>query len=243
MDNVFNKFSNPDADNFKEGGMLLVDKPLGWTSFDVVNKLRYSIRHLLGLKKYKVGHAGTLDPLATGLLLICFSKYTKKIEELTIQDKTYEGVIRLWCTTPSYDAECEVDCYYPQTKYSREELSLLANSFLGLSDQIPPIFSAIKKDGVAYYKMARKGVSMDIPSRKVHIHSFDLTDFSLPEVGFEVSCSKGTYIRSLAHDFGQKLGNGAYLSSLRRTKVGEYHVDNAWELDKLVNYINRQTTK
>lgn len=239
MDKVFEKDKFPNTEDFKEGGLLMIDKPIGWTSFDVVNKLRYSIRRHLGVKKYKVGHSGTLDPLATGLLLICFSKYTKRIEELMTFSKSYTGCMTLWATTPSYDAEHDVDIYYPHIVFSNDELEQARFSFLGNIQQYPPVYSAIKKDGVAYYKMARKGIDVDIHPRSVEISKFDLTDVDLPRVEFSVDCSKGTYIRSLAYDFGAKLGSGAYLSELRRTKIGHFDVNNAWTVQDLVNYIDQ----
>ena len=238
MDRVFPSSTSFDISDLREGGMFLVDKPLQWTSFDVVNKLRYAIRHKLGQKRYKIGHAGTLDPLANGLLLLCFSKYTKKIESLMIHDKAYSGTIRLWGTTPSYDAELPLDVYYPQQQYTRAELIVAAKQLTGAIEQVPPIYSAIKKNGVPLYKLARKGKKANIEPRSIHIHSFDLGEIALPEVSFEVACSKGTYIRSLAYDMGRFLNNGAYLSELRRTSIGPYQVDDAWQLEDLVSYIS-----
>ncbi len=238
MDRVFIAGSSFEIADLREGGMFLVDKPLEWTSFDVVNKLRYTIRHKLGQKRYKIGHAGTLDPLASGLLLLCFSKYTKKIESLMIHDKSYSGSIRLWATTPCYDAELPVDTYYPELKYDRMALESALEGLRGPIEQVPPLYSAIKKNGVALYKLARKGKKTKIEARQIQIHSFDLTEIDLPEVSFEVSCSKGTYIRSLAYDFGRLLNNGAYLSKLRRTSIGPYQVSDAWQLEDLVSYIS-----
>jgi len=237
MDRVFGRAQTMSIEDLREGGMLLVDKPLGWTSFDVVNKLRYTIRHQLGLKRYKIGHAGTLDPLATGLLLICFSKYTKKIETLMAHHKSYSGTIRLWATTPCYDAELAIDVYYPRTQFKPSELHSAAERLTGEVKQMPPIYSAIKKNGVALYKLARKGKTTTIEPREVTIHTFELLSQELPEVHFKASCSKGTYIRSLAYDFGAMLNNGAYLSSLRRHSIGEYQVDDAWQLNDLVDHI------
>jgi len=237
MDRVFSKTQTISIEDLREGGMLLVDKPLEWTSFDVVNKLRYTIRHKLGQKRYKIGHAGTLDPLATGLLLLCFSKYTKKIELLMTRHKSYSGTIRLWATTPCYDGELPIDQYYPCREFEQSQLQATANQLTGQLKQMPPMFSAIKKNGVPLYKLARKGKKANIEPRDITIHSFNLLSHELPELSFYVSCSKGTYIRSLAHDFGALLNNGAYLSSLRRHTIGEYHIDDAWQLNDLVDHI------
>ncbi len=238
MDRVFPSGSYFDIFDLKEGGMFLIDKPLQWTSFDVVNKLRYAIRHKLGQKKYKIGHAGTLDPLASGLLLLCFSKYTKKIESLMIHDKSYSGKMRIWGTTPSYDAELPMDVYYPQQQYSRAQLLSAAEQLTGTIEQLPPMYSSIKKNGVPLYKLARKGKKTNVEPRSIHIHSFELGEIELPEVSFEVACSKGTYIRSLAYDMGRLLNNGVYLSKLRRRSIGPYQVDEAWQLEDLVSYIS-----
>ena len=238
MDRVFGRTQSINIDDLREGGMLLVDKPLEWTSFDVVNKLRYTIRHKLGQKRYKIGHAGTLDPLASGLLLLCFSKYTKKIESLMTHHKSYSGTIRLWATTPCYDRELPIDVYYPNRQFSQDQLLSTAKSLTGDIKQMPPMYSAIKKNGVPLYKMARKGKKAVIEPRPVTIHSFDiLSQDQLSEVSFSASCSKGTYIRSLAYDFGQLLNNGAYLSSLRRHTIGDYNVDDAWQLNDLADHI------
>jgi tRNA pseudouridine55 synthase len=237
MDRVFGRTSSISIEDLREGGMLLVDKPLEWTSFDVVNKLRYTIRHKLGQKRYKIGHAGTLDPLASGLLLLCFSKYTKKIESLMTRDKSYSGTIRLWATTPCYDSELPVDQYFPCTAFTESQLLSVAQQLTGDIKQMPPIYSAIKKNGVPLYKLARKGKKAVIEPRDITIHSFDILSQDLPEISFQASCSKGTYIRSLAHDFGGLLNNGGYLSSLRRLSVGEYKVDDAWQLNDLVDHI------
>ncbi len=238
MDRVFRRGDTLTIEDLQEGGVLLIDKPLEWTSFDVVNKLRYAIRKKLGLKKYKIGHAGTLDPLATGLLVICFKKYTKKINEMIDWDKSYTGTIRLWGTTPSYDAELPIDTYYPQQCYDDKELEQIRQRFLGDQMQFPPKYSAIKKNGVPLYKLARKGKDVEVKARPVHISQFDLTRVDFPHIDFESSVSKGTYIRSLAHDYGQALGNGAYLSALRRTRVGTFTVEGAWDVLELTDVIN-----
>ncbi len=237
MDRVFGRTESLSIEDLREGGMLLVDKPLEWTSFDVVNKLRYTIRHKLGQKRYKIGHAGTLDPLATGLLLLCFSKYTKKIESLMTHDKSYSGTIRLWATTPCYDAELPIDTYYPCTEFEQSQLVAVVEQLTGNIKQMPPMYSAIKKNGIPLYKLARKGKKANIEARDITIHSFELLNADLPKLDFKASCSKGTYIRSLAYDFGALLNNGAYLSRLRRDSIGEYQVDDAWQLNDLVDHI------
>lgn len=223
--------------NFKEGAMLLVDKPLEWTSFDVVNKIRYALKKALNVRKIKVGHAGTLDPLATGLLIICTGKFTKKIETYQSQYKVYDGSIRLGATTPSYDAETAVNEIFSLENMTSEMIYDAVPHFVGEIDQIPPMFSAIKVDGQPLYKKARKGQEVRIKSRRVTIHDFKIANIRFPEVDFEVKCSKGTYIRSLAYDFGQKLDNGAYLTKLRRTHIGEHALENAWQLDDLITHI------
>lgn len=223
--------------NFKEGATLLVDKPLEWTSFDVVNKIRYALKKALNVRKIKVGHAGTLDPLATGLLIICTGKFTKKIETYQSQYKVYDGSIRLGATTPSYDAETAVNEIFPLENITHEMIYDNVKHFLGEIEQIPPMFSAIKVDGQPLYKKARKGQEVKIKSRKVTIHDFKVTNIRFPDLDFEVKCSKGTYIRSLAYDFGQKLDNGAYLTKLRRTQIGEHSLKDAWQLEDLITHI------
>ena len=214
-------------DDFLEGQILLLDKPLGWTSFQAVNSVKWTIRKKFQLKKLKIGHAGTLDPLATGLLVVCTGKFTKKIAELQGQLKEYTGTITLGATTPSYDLETEVQEIKNTESLTRQEIIDTTNQFMGKIEQKPPLFSALKKDGKRLYKYAREGTAVDIPSRTVEIFDFEITDIKMPNVQFRVVCSKGTYIRSLAHDFGQALGVGGYLSALRRTKIGEYYVDKA----------------
>ncbi|WP_052598667.1 tRNA pseudouridine(55) synthase TruB [Aureispira sp. CCB-QB1] len=223
--------------DFKEGATLLVDKPLEWTSFDVVNKIRYALKKALGVRKIKVGHAGTLDPLATGLLIICTGKFTKKIETYQSQYKVYDGSIRLGATTPSYDAETAVNEIFTLDNITPEMIANNVPHFVGEIEQIPPMFSAIKVDGQPLYKKARKGQEVKVKSRKVTIHDFKITNIRFPDLDFEVKCSKGTYIRSLAHDFGQKLDNGAYLTKLRRTQIGEHTLKDAWQLDDLITHI------
>ncbi len=220
--------------DFQAGAMLLVDKPKGWTSFDVVNKIRYKIKHRLGVKKIKVGHAGTLDPMATGLLIICTGKFTKKIDSYQGLPKEYTGTIQLGATTPSYDAESEVDETFSTTHITPELLEEKRLTFLGEQAQIPPMFSAIKVDGQRLYKKARKGEKIELKPRQVTIFDFDLTDIRSEAVDFRVTCSKGTYIRSLAYDYGKSVNSGGYLTVLCRTKIGEYCLEDAWNLEELV---------
>lgn len=229
-------------DDFKTGSLLLVDKPMEWTSFDVVNKLRSSIKHKLGIKKIKVGHAGTLDPMATGLLIICTGKWTKRLSDYQGMPKAYTGTMQLGATTPSYDAETDVDTRYPTDQITPELMEQTRHQFIGDIEQVPPIFSAIKVDGQPLYKKARKGETVVIKSRPVQIYQFELTKIHLPYVDFAVRCSKGTYIRSLVHDFGKAMKSGAYLTKLRRTMIGEYDVENAWNLEQLVEAIQTSET-
>jgi tRNA pseudouridine55 synthase len=215
------------AEDFLEGQILLIDKPLTWSSFQAVNKLKYILKRKYDLpKKFKIGHAGTLDPLATGLLIICTGKFTKRITEIQAQAKEYTGTITVGATTPSYDLETEVDATFPTEHISEALILETTKQFLGEIDQKPPVFSAIKKDGKRLYEHARAGEEVEIASRKTTIHEFEITRIVLPEIDFRVKCSKGTYIRSLAFDFGIALNSGAHLSALRRTKIGDYDVIN-----------------
>lgn len=216
-------------DDFKNGQVLLIDKPLEWTSFQVVNKIRWHIRQKFNLKKIKVGHAGTLDPLASGLLIICTGSFTKKIDEYQGQIKEYTGEITLGATTPSYDMESEVDITFPIDHITEDLIKKTTEQFIGEIAQVPPMFSALKKDGVRLYDLAREGKTVEIKSRQITISEFEITNIELPKVQFRVVCSKGTYIRSLANDFGKALNSGGYLSKLRRTKIGEFNVKNAME--------------
>ncbi|AXT52300.1 tRNA pseudouridine(55) synthase TruB [Aquimarina sp. BL5] len=213
--------------DYKDGQILLIDKPLQWTSFQVVNKLRWLIRKNFGIKKIKVGHAGTLDPLASGLLIICTGKFTKRIQEFMGQTKEYTGTITLGATTPSYDLETEIDKTFAIDHISEEVIKTTTEQFIGEIEQYPPIFSALKKDGKRLYEYARQGEEVEIPARKITISAFEITRIELPEIDFRVVCGKGTYIRSLAHDFGKALQSGGHLSVLRRTKIGEFSVDDA----------------
>ena len=213
--------------NYTDGQIILIDKPLEWTSFQVVNKIRWLIRKQFGIKKIKVGHAGTLDPLASGLLILCTGKFTKQIDTYQAQEKEYTGTFTLGASTPSFDMETEIDKTFDLSTISEKDIFDTTHFFIGDIQQQPPIFSALKKDGKRMYEFARAGEQIEIPMRTVHISAFEITKVQLPEVSFRVVCSKGTYIRSLAHDFGKTLNNGAYLSSLRRTKIGEFSVESA----------------
>ena len=224
--------------DFQEGAMLLVDKPLEWTSFDVVNKLRYAIKRKLSVKKIKVGHAGTLDPMATGLLIICTGKMTKQIDSYQGLPKEYIGELKLGATTPSYDSECEEDQQFPIDHIDDDLLSKTARSFIGIQEQKAPIYSARKVAGKALYHYARKGQEVEIKAREIEISSFDITRIKIPHVQFKVTCSKGTYIRSLAHDYGKAMESGAYLTALCRTAIGNYQLEDAWNLEELVSYID-----
>ena len=210
------------------GKVLLIDKPLTWSSFQAVNKLKYILKRKYDLpKKFKIGHAGTLDPLATGLLIICTGKFTKQITEIQAQPKEYTGTIVIGATTPSYDLETEIDATFPTDHITEELILETTKQFLGEIDQKPPVFSAIKKDGKRLYEHARAGEEVEIQARKTTIYEFEITRIQLPEVDFRVKCSKGTYIRSLAYDFGLALQSGGHLTALRRTKIGDYSVNNA----------------
>ncbi len=213
---------------YEEGRLLLINKPVDWTSFDVVKKLRYA------LKVKKIGHAGTLDPLATGLLIIGTGKFTKKLNELQGLDKTYEGIIEIGRTTPSYDLETEFDSETDWSHISSSDLEEARSAFIGTITQIPPAHSAVKVGGERAYKKARKNKEVKLEPRTLTINDFEIDFSTLPEVKFKVSCSKGTYIRSLAHDFGQKLGVGAYLKKLVRTSVGEYQLSDAVDLQDFI---------
>ena len=223
--------------DFQTGEMILIDKELNWTSFDVVSKLRNSIKKKLNIKKIKVGHAGTLDPLATGLLIICTGKMTKRINEFSGLNKTYVGKMTIGSTTPSYDLETKPNVYYPTEHINKNLIIETAKKFVGKIDQKPPVFSAVKKDGVRLYKLARKGVKVEVEKREIIIHDFLIKSVNFPEIEFSLSCSKGTYIRSLAHDFGKELGSGAHLSELRRTSIGDYSVDKSMKLMEFIRNI------
>ena len=227
------------AEEFLSGQIFLIDKPLGWTSFDLVKKVKNLIRTKYNLKKIKVGHAGTLDPLATGLLIVCTGKFTKRISEIQGQAKVYNGEITLGGTTPSYDLETEVDTRYETSHITKELIQNRILNFTGEIDQIPPIFSALKRDGERLYEKARRGESIEIEARNVSIHSFEITAIEMPKISFEIMCSKGTYIRSIAHDFGAALDSGAHLSKLCRTAIGDYKLRDALDIISFEKLLNR----
>lgn len=226
---MIDKNFNISTFDFEKGEALLFDKPYTWSSFHVVNNIRYALKHYLGIKKIKVGHAGTLDPLATGLLIICTGKFTKRIDEFQAQEKEYTGTFTLGATTPSFDLETEVDVHYPTDHIDEKTLLDTAKSFVGTIEQTPPIFSAIKIDGKRAYEYARNNEEVKIKPKIISISEFEITDIKMPEISFRIVCSKGTYIRSLAYDFGIALNSGAHLSELRRTKIGKFSVNNALE--------------
>ena len=223
---------------FSLGSTILVDKPLKWTSFDVVNKLRWHLRQKLGVKKIKVGHAGTLDPLATGLLVLCIGKHTKLINDLMVGEKTYTGTILLGKTTPSYDLESEFNEEFSTDHITEEMLESVRKAFLGEIQQVPPIFSAKKIDGQRAYDLAREGKEVVLKANTVQVHSFNIDTARFPEIDFEISCSKGTYIRSIANDFGRNLDSGGTLIDLRRTQSGEQHINDAKSVEEWIEFID-----
>ena len=222
---------------FAQGSTILVDKPINWTSFDVVNKIRWHLRQKLGVKKIKVGHAGTLDPLATGLLILCIGKHTKTIESLIQDDKTYSGKILLGKTTPSYDLETKFDEVYETDHITEELIEKARTSFLGSQKQVPPIFSAKQIDGKRAYELARKGIKVELKSNAIVIESFELKATEMPIIEFSVKCSKGTYIRSLANDFGKKLKSGGTLIELRRLESGQFNIEDSKSVDEWIQFI------
>ena len=237
IDPVFSESPQNTLHPLEVGSILLINKPAGWTSFDVVNKIRGVIKHHLGLKKIKVGHSGTLDPMATGLLLLGTGKCTRDLASLQELGKWYEGTITLGATTPTYDAESEPDELFPFQHITREDLDVALIQFQGELMQIPPIFSAIKVGGQPLYKKARKGEVFEPEARKITLYSLEILRFELPEIDFRVHCSKGTYIRSLAFDLGKSLQSGAYLSRLVRTKIGSYDLKEAVSPEKFIESI------
>lgn len=226
------------AEAYLEGQVLLFNKPLHWTSFQLVNKVRWILKQHFQLKKLKVGHAGTLDPLASGLVIVCTGKYTKRIEEFMGKPKTYDGIFRVGATTPSFDLETEIDATFPIAHITNELIEEKRMTFLGEIEQLPPVFSAIKKNGKRLYEYARKGEEVELKPRKVQISNFEIIKEELPDLYFEVNCSKGTYIRSLAYDFGNALGSGAHLAKLRRTKIGEHDLQGAIQLSEFQDFFN-----
>jgi tRNA pseudouridine55 synthase len=223
--------------DFPNGEILLVNKPYRWTSFDVVNKVRYTIKKELGIKKIKLGHAGTLDPLATGLLILCTGKNTKKIDEFIGYDKEYTGTFMLGATTPSFDLETDVDRQYPADHLTEEMIRKATHPFIGTIQQVPPQFSAKWIDGRRAYKFARQEQEVELKPHLVEITAFEITAILLPLVHFRIVCSKGTYIRALARDFGGVLNTGAHLTALCRTRIGPWHLRDAYEVEDLVNEI------
>ncbi len=229
---------------FAEGTVLLFDKPYGWTSFDVVGKIRGLIRHRLGLKKTKVGHAGTLDPLATGLLIVCTGKLTKSIDSYQALEKEYSGTFFIGQTTPSFDLETQPGELSPTEHITYDTVIQTTKKFIGSFEQIPPQFSAKKIEGERAYTYARQGQTRVLKPKNVSIRKFNITKFELPEIGFNVVCTKGTYIRALARDFGEALQTGAYLKDLRRERIGGFLVSDAWEVANFESFIkNMQSSK
>lgn len=227
------------GEDFISGKLILIDKEKEWSSFDVVNKIRSAIKKKFSIKKIKVGHAGTLDPLATGLLILCTGKMTKKIDNLSILRKRYLGTITLGATTPSYDCETAINNTYPTSHITEKLIKSNINNFIGVISQKPPIYSAIKKDGKRLYMYARAGEKVEINSRKIEIFDFKIVKINMPNIDFEISCSKGTYIRSIANDFGENLNSGAYLSNLKRTEIGDFKITNASKVDEFIDeYLN-----
>lgn len=227
------------GEDYKAGQVLLIDKPLNWTSFQAVNKLRWEIRQAFNIKKIKVGHAGTLDPLATGLLVICTGKMTKQIESFQGQIKEYTGTITLGSTTPSYDLESEINETFSTDHITEDLIHKTTKQFIGEINQFPPVFSALKKDGKRLYEYARAGEAVEVKSRKITIEAFEITNINGNGIDFRVVCSKGTYIRSLANDFGKALQSGGHLSALRRTKIGDFNVDNALSIEGFIAELNK----
>lgn len=224
------------ASDFLEGQVLLINKPLTWSSFQAVNKLKYILKRKYDLpKKFKIGHAGTLDPLATGLLIVCTGKFTKRITEIQAQSKEYTGIISVGATTPSYDLETEIDFRYPTAHIDANLITTTTKQFLGEIMQRPPVYSAIKKDGKRLYEHARAGEEVEIALRPTTIYEFDITNIALPNIEFRIKCSKGTYIRSIAYDFGKALQSGAHLTQLCRTKIGDYNIIDAQLPDNFNN--------
>lgn len=224
--------------DFQEGVVLAFDKPYRWTSFDVVGKVRWLLCRHLGIKKLKVGHAGTLDPLATGVLIVCTGRATKRIEELQSGTKEYLATIRLGATTPSYDQEKPIDATYPTEHITRDMVQEVLERFKGTIEQVPPTFSACKVDGKRAYKMARNGDEVELKPKTLTIDEIELTDCSLPDITVRVVCSKGTYIRALARDIGQALDSGGHLTALRRTRVGDYRVEECLNPEKFTEWLD-----
>lgn len=224
-----------EEENFQEGALILVDKPLRWTSFDVVNKVRWCLRPLCG--KIKVGHAGTLDPLATGLVIICTGKWTKQIEAFMAREKEYIASIRFGAVTPSFDLETLPEGTFSYEHINLDYLNSTLEQFTGAIAQVPPAYSAIRVNGDRAYKKARKGNEVEMPVREVFVKELEVLDYIAPELTLRIDCSKGTYIRSLANDLGKACGSGAYLAGLRRTRIGEFQVEQANKMDDLIAFL------
>ncbi|NBC24381.1 MAG: tRNA pseudouridine(55) synthase TruB [Bacteroidetes bacterium] len=239
--NIFRKESDLNVVSSLDGATFLVDKPKGWSSFDVVKKIRHALKQVHGRKKYKVGHAGTLDPLAKGLLIICTGKHTKQIQNFQNLDKEYEAVVKLGATTPSSDAEFPEENIIDARHLSAIKVKEALFSFQGTIKQRPPVFSAVKKDGKRLYQYARAGKDVEIPERMVKIHEIEIRCIDSPYVSFCMKCGKGTYVRSLAADLGRKLGVGGYLYKLNRTKIGAYSVADAYTVQELFDKLIDQT--
>lgn len=230
--------------NLKEGATIYLDKPLGWSSFSLVNKFRYEACRYLGIKKLKVGHAGTLDPLATGVMILCTGKHTKHIEALQRGYKEYIADIRLGQTTPTLDMESEPDEFFPTEHITLEAVAkVLSEQFVGEIDQQPPIFSAVKVDGKRAYKLARKGREVDMPTKRIVIHEIELLQCELPNLRLRIVCGKGTYIRSLARDIGTALGSGGHLTALRRTQVGQARIEDCHTVEDISAFLHERVAK
>ena len=238
---IVSRLSTSNEIDFIKGTVLLIDKPVGWTSFDVVNKIRFKIKHGLNIKKIKVGHAGTLDPMATGLLLVCTGKLTKQIDLLQAEIKSYSGTMNIGATTPTYDAESQPNAILKTDHIDQDMIIRAKEALTGFQMQVPPIYSAIKIEGKASYELARKGKEVIMKARPVTIFNFDILNADIQHLPFLVTCSKGTYIRSLVYDFGKLLESGAYLTSLRREAIGDYEVSNALNIDQVCNLIDKAT--
>lgn len=228
-----------EQDNYQEGALVLVDKPLHWTSFDVVNKIRWCLRPKCG--KLKVGHAGTLDPLATGLVIVCMGRWTKEIEKYMGQQKEYVAQLTFGATTPSFDLETQVEGNFPYQHLTKDMLQSVIRQFIGEVDQVPPVFSAVRVDGVRAYEKARKGKGPEMQARKVYVKEIEVLRFDLPIVELKIVCGKGTYIRSLANDLGKACGSGAFLSALRRTAIGDFRVEESNNMTDLVAYLQEKS--
>lgn len=235
---MLKSFDYNNTPDFESGQILVIDKPFRWTSFDAVNKIRFLLRNYTHNRKIKVGHAGTLDPLATGVLIICTGKATKLIDEIQSGEKTYEAGFKIGATTPSFDLETEINERFDTNKITEEQIVNVAQSFLGTSFQTPPIYSAIQINGKRAYEFARKGKNLNLDEREITISEIKINKIDMPDVMLTITCSKGTYIRTLANDFGKRLDNGAFLYYLRRIRSGNYSIKDAVEITDFENYIN-----